>query len=236
MRDELREVTDFYATRGGRIAARLLRRRIATVWPDLSRLRVLGLGHTQPFLSLWQQQATLCIAGEGQAPGQAAINTQLLAAASCIVREDELPFPDLSFDRILLCHALETSLNAPRLLRTVWRVLKDDGRLLLVVPNRRGMWAHLENTPFGQGAPSSKRQIERLLAEALFRVERTDGALWLPPADLRALLRMGNMVERAGARVAPQFSGVLLIEAVKDVYAALPAGKRVRRRVLATAS
>ncbi len=234
MRDDFREVTDFYATRGGRVAARLLRRRIATVWPDLSRLRVLGLGHTQPFLSLWQQQAT-CIAGEGQAPRQATVSTHLLASASCVVREDELPFPDLSFDRILVSHALETSLNAPKLLRTVWRVLRDDGRLLLVVPNRRGMWAHLENTPFGQGAPSSKRQIERLLADALFRVERTDGALWLPPADLRPLLRMGNLVERAGARLAPQFPGVLLIEAVKDVYAALPAGKRVHRRVLVTA-
>ena len=235
MRDEFREVTDFYATRNGRVAARLLRRRIATIWPDLSRLRVLGLGHTQPFLSLWQQQATLCIAGEGQRRRQTAIDPHLLASASCIVREDELPFPDLSFDRILLSHALETSLNAPRLLRNAWRVLRDDGRLLLVVPNRRGLWAHLENTPFGQGAPSSRRQIERLLAESLFRVERTEGALWLPPADLRMLLRMGNLVERAGARLAPQFSGVLLIEAVKDVYAALPAGRRVRRRVLVAA-
>lgn len=231
MRDEFQEVADFYGSRGGRVAGRLLRRRIGTVWPDLSKMRVLGLGHTQPFLSLWQQQASLCIAGESHPH----TSTHLLASASCIVREDRLPFPDLSFDRILLSHALETSLNPPKLLRGVWRVLKDDGRLLLVVPNRRGIWAHLERTPFGQGAPSSKRQIERLLAEALFRVERTDGALWLPPADLRPLLRAGNLVERAGARIAPRFSGVLLIEAVKDVYAALPTGKRVRRRTLVTA-
>ena len=233
MRDGFGEVTEFYATRGGRVAARLLRRRIATVWPDLSRLRVMGLGHTQPFLSLWQQQATLCIAAEAHIHHGTNPSTHLLASASCVVRADELPFPDLSFDRILLSHALETSLNAPKLLRAVWRVLKDDGRLLLVIPNRRGMWAHLENTPFGQGAPSSKRQIERRLAEALFRIERTDGALWLPPADLRPLLRMGNIVERAGASLAPKFAGVLLIEAVKDVYAALPAGKPARRRVLA---
>ena len=227
MRDEFRGVTDFYASRGGRVAARLLRRRISTVWPDLSRLRVLGLGHAQPFLSLWERQATLCIAAEVHG---AAIH--LLASPSCIVREDRLPFPDLSFDRILLSHALETSLSAPKLLRAVWRVLRDDGRLLLVVPNRRGIWAHLENTPFGQGAPSTKRQVERLLADSLFRVEKAEGALWLPPADLRPLLRMGNLVERAGARMVPQLSGVLLIEAVKDVYAALPAGKRARPRVL----
>ena len=231
MRDEFQEVVDFYSSRGGRVAARLLRRRIGTVWPDLSRLRVLGLGHTQPFLSLWQRETALCVAAERHVPASA----HLLASATCIVREDELPFPDLSFDRVLLSHALETSLNPPRLLRAVWRVLKDDGRLLLVVPNRRGIWAHLEHTPFGQGAPSSKRQIQRLLADAMFHVERTDGALWLPPADLRPLLRMGNLVERAGARITPQFSGVLLIEAVKDVYAVLPAGRRARRRTLVTA-
>ena len=232
MRDEFQDVSDFYASRGGRVAARLLRRRLASVWPDLGHLRVLGLGHAQPFLSLWEKEASLCIAGEHHAH----IDTRLLASASCIVRDDSLPFPDLTFDRILLSHALETSLNGPRLLRNVWRVLKDDGRLLLVVPNRRGMWAHLENTPFGQGAPSSKRQIRRLLADALFRVEQTEGALWLPPADFRPLLRMANLVERAGSRTAPQFSGVLLIEAVKDVYSALPAGRRVRRRVLAAAN
>ena len=74
--------------------------------------------------------------------------------------------------------------------------------------------------------------VPRALRIVGYRVEQVEGALWLPPADLRPLLRMGNLVERAGARVAPQLSGVLLIEAVKDVYAALPAGKRARRRML----
>ncbi len=231
MPDDLRDVTEFYASRRGRVASRLLRRRLGTLWPDLSRQCVLGLGHTQPFLSLWEQQARLCIAGEVRA----AADTHLLASASCLVYEHRLPFADLGFDRILLGHVLETSLNTPRLLREIWRVLKDDGRLLLMVPNRRGLWAHVENTPFGQGAPSSKRQIERRLADALFRVERIDGALWLPPVDLRPMLRLGHLAERTGARVAPQLSGVLLIEAVKDIYAALPAARRARRRVLVPA-
>lgn len=234
MRDDLREVTDFYASRSGRVAARLLRRKLATLWPDATRLRVLGMGHTQPFLSVWEHDATLCIAAERGGPGNTP-NTQSLASASCIVADLQLPFPDLSFDRILLGHALETAPDGPRLLRAVWRTLKDDGRLLLMVPNRRGIWAHAENTPFGQGAPSSKRQIERLLADALFRIERTDGALWLPPGNIRPMLRAGRLVERTGARIAPQLCGVLLIEAVKEVYAALPAGKRAHRRVLVPA-
>ncbi|WP_428394080.1 class I SAM-dependent methyltransferase [Lichenicoccus sp.] len=233
MRD-LRDMTEFYASRGGRVAARMLRRPIAALWPDVSRLHVLGLGHTQPFLSLWEKQARVCIAGEIRtAQSRESRSIHLLASASCLVQENRLPFADLGFDRILLSHALETSTNPPKLLREVWRVLRDDGRLMLMVPNRRGLWAHAEHTPFGHGAPASKAQIARLLAEALFRVENTVGALWLPPGDMRLLLRCGNLVERAGSLVAPQFAGVLLIEAVKDVYAALPTAKRAQRRVLA---
>ena len=233
MRDDLRDVREFYASRGGRVASKLLRTRMAAIWPDLSRLCVLGLGHTQPFLSLWERQARLCVAGEFAAAGRRRAGTHMLASASCMAHESGLPFPDLSFDRILLCHALETSRHTTKLLREVWRLLKDDGRLMLMVPNRRGLWAHVENSPFGQGAPSSRRQIERLLADALFRVERAEGALWLPPANLRPLLKVGTLIDRTGARLAPQFSGVLLIDAVKDVYAALPAGKPVTRRIRA---
>nr|WP_321983712.1 methyltransferase domain-containing protein [uncultured Lichenicoccus sp.] len=232
MSDDFRVVSEFYASRGGRVAARLLRRQLAVLWPDLSRLHVLGLGHAQPFLSLWQRDAALCIAAETKLLA----DTQHLGSATCIVDEQELPFPDLSFDRILLSHALETSASAPRLLRNVWRLLKDDGRLMLMVPNRRGLWAHRESTPFGQGAPWSRGQIDRLLAQSLFRVERSSGALWMPPADIRPVLRLGRVAERTGARLAPQLSGVLLIEAVKDVYAAMPTARRAVRRVLVQAA
>ncbi len=231
MSDDFRAMTEFYASRGGRVAARLLRRQLGELWPDLARLNVLGLGHAQPFLSLWQDDARICIAAETRALA----DTQALASATCIVDEQGLPFPDLSFDRILLCHALETAVSAPRLLRMVWQVLKDDGRVILMVPNPRGLWAHRESTPFGQGAPWSRGQIDRLLAQSLFRVERNAGALWMPPVDLRPVLRLGRLAERTGARMAPQLPGVLLVEAVKDVYAALPTAKRARRRVLVQA-
>jgi chromosome segregation protein len=48
-------------------------------------------------------------------------------------------------------------------LRESWRVLKDDGRLLIVAPNRSGMWAYWESTPFAHGPPYSFGQIGRLL-------------------------------------------------------------------------
>ena len=128
-------------------------------------------------------------------------------------------------------HGLEAAENARQLLREVWRVLKDDGRLLVVAPNRRGLWAYVETTPFGQGEPYSPGQIGRLLADALFRVERRDTALYLPPTNLRVVLRSARPRARR-RRVLPQLAGVTLTEAVKDVYAAMPVQAVKRRRLV----
>src|SRR5208282_3478410 len=136
---------------------------------------VLGIGFAAPYLRSWREHATRCIA---LTPAQAGVARWPLGARnlSCAAEEDSLPFADLTFDRILLVHGLENAENARRLLREVWRVLKDDGRLLIVVPNRTGMWAYRENTPFGHGLPYSTGQLGRLLASGLFRIERRDAA------------------------------------------------------------
>ena len=58
-----------------------------------------------------------------------------------LVDDTELPLIDEGADRILLVHMLEWSEKPRELLRELWRVLAPNGRLLLVVPNRRGLWA-----------------------------------------------------------------------------------------------
>jgi SAM-dependent methyltransferase len=155
---------------------------------------------------------------------------------SCTAEEDALPFPDLTFDRVLLVHGLEGADNARRMLREVWRVLKDDGRLLVVAPNRTGTWAYFESTPFGHGQPYSAGQLGRLLAASLFRVERRDTALWMPPSRARLLLRSAALCERTGRRWLPGLGGVTISEAVKDVYAAVPLRAARRRLVLVEAA
>ena len=46
------------------------------------------------------------------------------------------------------------------------------------------------------------------------------------------MLRTARMWERAGRQLAPQFAGLTLTEAVKDVYAALPLAATARRRLV----
>ena len=219
---------EFYHTATGEVAAQMLRDRLAGLWPNLAQQSVLGLGFAAPYLGPWREQGGRCIAAT---PMQAGL-PHWPATLACSIDEEQLPFADLSIDRILLVHSLENAENARRMLREVWRVLKDDGRLLVVAPNRIGLWAHLDSTPFGQGQPYSPGQISRLLATSLFRVERRDTALYLPPSAWRVILRSARLIERVGRFTAPTLAGVTLTEAVKDVYAAMPLRDTIRRRVV----
>jgi SAM-dependent methyltransferase len=227
---------DFYAGRQGVVTARLVRARLASLWPDLAGKSLLGLGYAAPYLRLWRESAERCIAVTPAQIGAARWPAGK-PGLSCTAEEDALPFPDLLFDRILLVHGLEAAENARRLLREVWRVLKDDGRLMVVAPNRRSPWAYVEATPFGHGQPYSPRQLGGLLAASLFRVEQRETALYLPPLNRRLVLRTAPLWERAGRRLAPQLAGLTICEAVKDCYAAVPTLKRpVRRLVLSEAA
>lgn len=235
MTADVHAASDFYGTARGAVAARILRGRLAALWPDVKGDSILGVGYTAPYLRLWRETAARCIA---LTPVQAGVARWPAGAPnlSCTAEEDGLPFPDLSFDRILLVHGIEAAENARRLLREIWRVLKDDGSLLIIAPNRRGWWAHVETTPFGHGQPYSAGQIGRLLSGSLFRTERRDTALFFPPTHLRVILRSAPLIERAGHSLVPHLAGVTITEAVKDVYAAVPLAEPRRRLVLAEAA
>lgn len=231
MATDAHAAAEFYATLRGAVAARLVRERLARFWPSLPGQTVLGIGYAAPYLRLWREEAAHCIV---LTPAQVGAARWPAGAPnlSCTAEEDALPFPDLCFDRVLLVHGLEAAESARRMLREVWRVLKDDGALLVVAPNRRGLWAHVESTPFGQGQPYSPGQIGRLLAASMFRVERRDTALYMPPTRLRVVLRSAPMWESGGRALVPRLAGVTITEAVKDVYAAVPVRAVMRRRMV----
>ena len=76
------------------------------------------------------------------------------------------PFADNSCGALLLMHAVEHSADPLALLREAWRCLAPQGQLWLVVPNRRGLWALAETTPFGRGQPYTATQLRKLLHAA----------------------------------------------------------------------
>ena len=211
----------FYASRLGLVARRMIRRRIRAFWPQLRGQSVLGLGYATPYLRPFRDEAERVIAVMPAAQGVMPWprdGRRLVALAD----ETELPLPDGSIDRALLVHSIECSEQLRPMLREIWRVLAGGGRLLVVAPNRRGIWARLERTPFGYGHPFSPPQLSRLLRESMFSPLQSTSALYIPPSASRTMLRFAGAWEGLGDRWGLPFAGVLVVEASKQVYAAHP--------------
>ena len=152
-------------------------------------------------------------------------------SSTALVFDEELPLPDSTIDRFLLVHLLEHSENPRETLKEIWRVLAPGGRLVIVVPNRRGVWARFEHTPFGTGRPFSRGQLTELLRETNFTPSVWSEALCFPPSKRRWMMRFHQLLERTGRRLWPIFSGVVIVEAQKRLYQGIPVAQRASRRV-----
>lgn len=221
---DARDAAEFYATPLGELTARLIRRKLAALWPDCAGRAVLGLGYAGPYLQAWRATASRCVALSPQQMGLATWPPGR-PSLTCLAEEEALPFEDCSFDRILFIHGLEQADHARRILREAWRLLRDDGKIIVVVPNRRGLWAYAEATPFGHGQPYSQGQLTRLLTGLLFQVETRTAALFAPPLHWRLNLQAFDLWERVGHALAPQFAGLTITEARKDVLGVMPLGR-----------
>jgi len=224
------DLRNFYAQRLGTVARRFIGRGIRARWNDTQSLRVLGIGYATPYLGLFRGEAERCLALM-PAPQGVVRWPSTRPALAALVEEDELPLTDSAVDRVLLVHALEMSSDPAGLLREVWRVLAGGGRLLAVVPNRRGLWARMDTTPFGHGHPYSRSQITQILRETWFTPVSWGEALYMPPVSRGWFLRSAVAWERTGATLSAPFAGVHIVEATKQVYRAIPA-RRERRRLV----
>ncbi len=223
---DVRELRDFYACPLGHMARRFVRRRIRSLWSDADGLDVLGMGYATPYLRPYKDSARRVM---GFMPaGQGVVRWPLdEPSQTALVDETALPLPDASIDRVLLVHGLENGEAIRPMMREIWRVLAPEGRLLVVVPSRSGIWARMDRTPFGHGRPFSQGQLERLLEDCMFSPERTEWALFMPPIGWRFLMTSAAAWEDAGRRFWRGFGGVLIIEASKHVVAVPRKGRRV---------
>ena len=225
------DLRDFYGSPLGLAARRLIRKRIRELWPNVTGERMLGIGYATPYLAPFREEAerTLAIM-----PAQQGVLHWPPEGPGLVALADEaaLPLPDLSVDRVLLVHAVEYSEQLRPMLREVWRVLRAGGKVMIVVPNRRGIWARLERTPFGFGHPYSGGQLSRLLRDTMFTPVRTERALYFPPSRSRMVLATAQAWERIGHRLFQAVAGVVLVEAGKQIYAASTTATKPVRRIV----
>jgi len=224
------DLRDFYSQRLGIVARQLINRGIRERWPSAEGQRVLGVGYPTPYLGLFREDAERSIAFMPAAQGVLKWPTGRPALAA-LVDEFDMPLEEAAVDRVLLVHALEMSDDPEALLREVWRVLAPSGRMIAVIPNRRGVWTRTDKTPFGYGRPYSRSQITQLLRQTWFTPTAWGEALFMPPFASSSFLRSALAWERVGAALSLPVAGVHIVEATKQVYRAIPA-KRERTRLI----
>ena len=207
MWNDVVDLRDFYDSRLGQVTRHLIRRRVARpVARSRAASRCWASGYATPYLRQYRDEAERVLAIMPAGQGVLAWPPEGPNAVA-LAEETELPLPDMSVDRVLLVHGLECGEQVRDMLREVWRVMSGSGRLLIVVPNRRGIWARTDRTPFGQGLPYSPPQLSRLLRDNLFTpVQSRPGAVHsADPLRPRccAPRRPGSASAGAGCRALP---------------------------------
>jgi SAM-dependent methyltransferase len=225
MSNDVLDLRSFYASPLGHVARRFVGRAISQLWPSSAGMRVVGVGYASPYLALMREEAERVLAF--MPARQGAVHWP--AGAPCcaaLVEPSLLPLDDASVDRVMLAHAIEMTDNAEELLEECWRVLAPGGRLLVIAPNRRGLWARMDGNPFGHGRPFSRRQLETVMRATMFSPESWAEALYVPPLQRRFLMRSAAAWERLGAGMGLPVAGVHVIDATKQFYRRAPASGR----------
>ena len=231
MQVDIIDLRDFYTSTLGLRTRGYLRTALRKHLPDAARMDVAGIGFANPYLGQFRDEAERlmsfmpavqgCVNWPSQGPN-----------ASVLVDEDALPIANAALDRVFLIHALEFSPHPAKLMEEVWRVLAPGGRMIAVVPNRRGLLARVDTTPFGHGRPFSRGQMIRLCRDAQFSPTAWSEALHFFPFQTRLAMRTAGFFERMGKSMVSPLGGVIILEATKHMFRGLPVteGAKVKAR------
>lgn len=206
----------YYRSVLGRATQKALRDQVMSHWDDVSGLNVAGFGFAvpllRPFLAVARRVTGLMPAPQGVMHWPPELRNH-----SVLVEETQWPIATGHLDRLVVMHGLETSDRPAALMEECYRSLASTGRLLIIVPNRRGLWARRDGTPFGMGRPYSLGQIQTLLKSHGFVPGAHTAALFFPPMDTAFWMRASRPLEKIGRQISNYHAGgALIVEAVKQ--------------------
>jgi SAM-dependent methyltransferase len=230
MTPDVNRLIGFYKSPLGKISRALVREEIIRMAGSINQRRVLGLGFASPYLRFALEKAERVLAFM---PGRQGASSWPREGPSHTVLCDplEMPLTDAAVDLIIAVHAFEHIGDAEELMRELWRVAAPNARLIVVVPRRRGLWAAADNTPFGDGNPFSRSQVEKLLRDHSFVPEAWREALYLPPTSRPLLIKWARFFERFLRLFGPAFAGVIVVSAKKELFPAVPRRKKLERYI-----
>ncbi len=96
---------------------------------------------------------------------------------------EHLPFPDESFDRVIMVDALHHVFSQAETAQEMWRVLKPGGRIVIEEPDIRGFGVKLiaiaEKLLLMRSHFLAPEKIEKLFSGAETQIHSRDGTAWI---------------------------------------------------------
>lgn len=213
---DVQNLRDFYYRSAlGRAAQKRVRTQVLRFWPEAKGQTVAGFGFAVPLLRPYLKDARRVV---GLMPGPQGVMPWPagMPNVSVLCEETRWPLETGHVDKLILMHGLETSEQPSALLEEAYRVLGPGGRALFIVPNRSGLWARSDRTPFGFGRPYTAGQLEQQLRLHDFVPESHVSVLYGPPSAKRFWMRTAGLWEKTGRSVpAVAAGGVLMVTAAK---------------------
>ena len=139
-----------------------------------------------------------------------------------------LPIPDFYFDKVFICHLIETSNEVEKLISEIWRILDGQGKLILILPNSLGLWSRNENNPFGQGTPFSSFQIVNLLSQNGFKNIKINFSLYFPPVENKIVLNNADKFEFIMSKIFHSNGGIMIVEPPCRVFSVFRPSNKLR--------
>lgn len=220
MRQDIVSIKRFYQTPLGWAVAHRVGVKLSDLWgADIKGQSVLGLGYASPVLEAMGDTPRRRISAIPQDCGTDHWKPSVRGNANVVVDELRLPFADGQFERTVVMHGLEECQDPRAYLREIWRVTAPEGRIVLIAPNRTGLWSRATRTPFGHGRPWSRPQLINLLSNGMFQVTASSHILYMPPINSRLFTSAVDAWDTVGRWALPGLGGVVMVEAVKRLFA-----------------
>lgn len=215
MTSTVKELSDFYKTPLGEVVQVYCNDVIKKFIPESTKNQfILGLGYVTPYLtkSLLEKNTVLSFTFDKMG-GITWPNTA--CSQTAIVNGHNLPIANRAVDRLIVVHGLECCQSSEKLIKEMNRIIAPDGEILIIFPNKAGIWSHTSNTPFACGEHYTMSQLNTALSKNGFAITSEERFLYFPPTQSLYTQSFFAPVEMMGAYFLPYFSGLNAIAAKK---------------------
>jgi len=212
------DLEGFYRSPSGRYLSNEIENCLSSIWAgsDLKQCHLLCVGFPPPGIMKTALSGQSFAVFSPGFLGPNKIDNKGLNI-SLVGDETHLPFPEGSYDRVLVFHALEYMEDPRSFIEEVWKILSPGGRVFLMTPNKKGAWKKtgLPNSELAK--PYLFREVRSFLEQNGFTVGKNFGASYGLPVDFFGMVLFSGLLRRLSGGGAVGFPGFLIFEAEKRI-------------------